>query len=587
MNRESTHTEVKQVLALVGALGLLTMGLANAQVPVDDDGYPITPIGSVDDSGASSALQTPLLTAAELESLVGPVALYPDDLLAIVLPASTYPLEIVQAARFLERHEVDPTLKPDEDWDESIIALLNYPEVVQMMNDDLDWTWKLGEAVVAQQSDLIAAVETFRDRAYAAGNLKTDEHQTVSIDDGIIEIDPVEEDIIYVPYYEPERVVVYSPSPVYHYYPQPYPVYYYPYSAGHYFGSSFFWGVSTAFTIGWAHDYLHVYHHSYFGHPYYGHSYYGNHYWRHPSIYSYNHYYVNNHHNRSHDYNHHGDYWRPRHRGGARPVNQVARNTYYSGSQRSDSRGPSYRDGRTDGLAYNGNNRSSTSTADVNRPRQNNTARDSNRASTRTGNRSSLTSTARREVQFRERDNRVVTGSVAARPDRSTNRSSRQTAERQANVRTTARRSDTDNIRFRERQSADNLQAAARQPRRATTSANNSLRSRTSSAANNTSRTVRNTQRRTSSATSTPTVHRSTAPRVSSTRSQPTVRSQPRHQSVSRPASPPRQSQPSHSSRPSAAPRSSSQQQSAPRSQASARSSNHSGSRRSSDRKRK
>ena len=95
------------------------------------------------------------LTPAELEELVGPVALYPDDLLAIVLPASTYPLQIVQAARFLDDRANDATLEPNPEWDDSIVALLNYPEIVRMMNEDLDWTWDLGAAVLADQSAVI------------------------------------------------------------------------------------------------------------------------------------------------------------------------------------------------------------------------------------------------------------------------------------------------------------------------------------------------------------------------------------------------------------------------------------------------
>ena len=137
-------------------------------------------------SGAQ-APANPLLSSAELQDLVGPIALYPDDLLAIVLPASTYPLQLVQAQRFLDDLKNDSSLQPEESWDDSIVALLNYPEAVELLNDDLDWTWRLGEAVVAQQADVIDAVETFRDRAYAAGNLKSDEHQTISEDNGVIE----------------------------------------------------------------------------------------------------------------------------------------------------------------------------------------------------------------------------------------------------------------------------------------------------------------------------------------------------------------------------------------------------------------
>src|SRR5262245_11032691 len=97
--------------------------------------------------------QPTLLGADDLAELVGPIALYPDDLVAIVLPASTYPLQVVQAARFLEDRKKNPKLEADKNWDDSIVALLNYPEAVKLMNDDLDWTWKLGDAVINQRAD--------------------------------------------------------------------------------------------------------------------------------------------------------------------------------------------------------------------------------------------------------------------------------------------------------------------------------------------------------------------------------------------------------------------------------------------------
>ena len=336
MDRKSMASQLSLLLLLGLALSA-PLSLA-AQVPVDENGEPLT---ALDDEGyADESLQDiPPLNAAELEELVGPVALYPDDLLAIVLPASTYPLEIVQAARFLDELEADGSLEPDESWDDSVIALLNYPEVVRMMDKEIDWTWRLGEAVISQQADLLAAVESFRDRAYAAGNLESDERQTVSNDDGIIEIDPVDDEIIYVPYYEPEEVVVYQPRRVYYYYPHAYPVYYYPYPYGYSFASGYFWGVTTAFTIGWPNHYLQVHHPSYWGHPYYGSHYYG-HYYRRPSISVYNSWYVHNSY-RSSTYHHRdGDHWRPRHRrSGARPATQSVRNHHYpsGGSDRNRS----------------------------------------------------------------------------------------------------------------------------------------------------------------------------------------------------------------------------------------------------------
>jgi hypothetical protein len=280
-------------------------------VPVDDDGNVIGVYESQADIMSISQDGMPLLSLAELQELVGPVALYPDDLLAIVLPASAYPLQIVEAARFLDALESDPSLTPDEDWDDSVVALVNYPEIVALLNEDLDWTLRLGEAVVAQQADVVAAVEAFRDRAYAAGNLKSDQYQTVSDDDGVITIAPVAEDVIYVPYYEPTKVVYYQPEPAYYYYPRPYPVYYYPYAANYSFNYGYFWGVSTAFAMGWYTDSLNVYHHSYYGHPYYGRSYWNHWYYRNPSISVYNTHYVNHGHGYGHG-NPYGDHWQAR-----------------------------------------------------------------------------------------------------------------------------------------------------------------------------------------------------------------------------------------------------------------------------------
>ena len=261
--------------------------------------------------------QVKLYNTEELEDLVAPVALYPDELLAIVLPAAAYPLQIVLAARFLEQLESDDSLQPDEAWDESVVALLNYPEVIDLLNNDLEWTWQLGEAVLNQETEVIEAVEAFRDRAVLAGNLKTDEHQIVNNQDGTIEITPADPEVIYVPYYEPERVVVYQPYPVYYYYPEPYPVYYYPYPVGHHFSSGFFWGITTAFTIGWRSHHLNVHRWNYYSHPYYGHTYfYSSHYYHGPSDHGSGHGQAGS--GRRHGGNH-GDRWHPGGRHGARP----------------------------------------------------------------------------------------------------------------------------------------------------------------------------------------------------------------------------------------------------------------------------
>ena len=318
-------------LALASALLTAMPTPSLAQVPVDDQGRLIGDYESnYEAAGQTGDEGIPLLSAAELETLVGPVALYPDDLLAIVLPAATYPLQLVEAQRFLDALADDPTLKPDEDWDDSVVALTNYPEIVALLNEDLDWTWQLGEAVVAQQADVVAAVAGFRERAYAAGNLRSDGNQIVARNDNVIEITPVTEDVIYVPYYEPKQVVVYQPRTVYHYYPRPYPVYYYPYPSWHSFHSGFFWGVTTAYTIGWRSDRVHVYHHSYLGHPYYGRSYWDRWWYRRPSIHVHNSIYINRYnYTRTHRYRH-GDYWRPRYHRRYYTSNQrITRNRYY------------------------------------------------------------------------------------------------------------------------------------------------------------------------------------------------------------------------------------------------------------------
>jgi hypothetical protein len=225
-----------------------------------------------------------LLGSDALAELVGPIALYPDDLLGIVLPASTFPLQVVQAARFIEAAKVDPKLEPDPDWDPSVVALLNYPEVIALLNDDIDWTWRLGEAVINQQSDVLAAVQAFRSRANVAGNLRTDANQVVENTGETIIIKPASPERIYVPYYEPARVVVYQPYPVYHYYPTPYPVYYYPYPDDYGYPWPYFWGLTSAYWIGWDSHYVHHYHHHHHHHPYWG-RHYGRRYYYHDHDY--------------------------------------------------------------------------------------------------------------------------------------------------------------------------------------------------------------------------------------------------------------------------------------------------------------
>jgi len=220
---------------LIGLLIGLPVPPGYAQAPVAGEGAPPTP-----------------LSAQQLEELVGRIALYPDDLVAIILPAATFPLDIVQADRFLQKAKQDKNLKPDQRWDESIRNLLNYPEVISMMSQDVDWTQDLGEAVVSQQGDVLKAIQGFRAKAAKAGNLKTDDKQLIVQEKEVIKIVPADPEVIYVPQYQPTTVIVQQaapPPPVY--YPTPYPSYYYPYPPGAALATGFAIGAATAWACNW------------------------------------------------------------------------------------------------------------------------------------------------------------------------------------------------------------------------------------------------------------------------------------------------------------------------------------------------
>jgi hypothetical protein len=183
----------------------------------------------------------------QLDSLVAPIALYPDPLLAQVLAASTYPLELVQLQNWLGKH---PDLKGQaltdavqkEDWDPSIQAMSAFPDLVKQLVDGIKWTTDLGNAFLAQQSDVMDAVQRMRMKAQSAGNLKSTEQQTVETktveSKTVVVIQQANPQIVYVPSYNP--VVVYGP-PVY-----PYPPIYYPPPS--YYAA----GVAIAFGVGLA-----------------------------------------------------------------------------------------------------------------------------------------------------------------------------------------------------------------------------------------------------------------------------------------------------------------------------------------------
>jgi uncharacterized protein DUF3300 len=218
--------------------------------------------------------------AEELEQLVAPIALHPDSLLVQLLMASTYPLEVVQAARFVKENS---NLKGDQlnqalqqyQWDDSVKSLVTFPQVITMMNDKLDWLQKLGDAFLAQQAELMAAVQRLRARAHESGQLKSNAQQNVVVEPSaavasqpsttaaqtqpaspvqvvappatvqvvqapptVIKIEPTNPQVVAVPAYDP--VVVYGAWP--------YPAYppYYPYPPGYFAAGAMMFGAGVA-----------------------------------------------------------------------------------------------------------------------------------------------------------------------------------------------------------------------------------------------------------------------------------------------------------------------------------------------------
>jgi hypothetical protein len=149
----------------------------------------------------------------ELDQMLAPIALYPDELLSQILMASTYPLEIVQAARWTKQNK---DLKGDaltqalekQEWDPSVKSLVNFPDVLAKMNEDLEWTQKLGDAFLEQQKEVMDTVQKLRKKADEQGNLKTTEQQKVIVEKETqtIIIQPTNPQVIYVPSYNPAVV---------------------------------------------------------------------------------------------------------------------------------------------------------------------------------------------------------------------------------------------------------------------------------------------------------------------------------------------------------------------------------------------
>ena len=231
------HKPSHRVIAIVG-VALLSSGSAAALAQQAQSQVMTT---------TSDTEEAPKIPSGELDSLVAPIALYPDPLLAQTLAASTYPLEIIQLQQWMDRNKnlqgkalADAVAK--QPWDPSIQSLVEFPDVVQRMAGNVQWTTDLGNAFLAQQSDVMDAVQRMRAKAQGTGNLKTSAQsvvktETVSSGKQVITVQQANPDVVYVPSYDP--VVVYGAAPpAYPYYPYTYP--------GYVPGTALAWGAGIA-----------------------------------------------------------------------------------------------------------------------------------------------------------------------------------------------------------------------------------------------------------------------------------------------------------------------------------------------------
>jgi hypothetical protein len=235
-------------LAVLIAAAMLTIPICiPAQVTAPPPPTPEAPAGA------------PPLPQDLLDSLLAPIALYPDQLLTQILMASTYPLEVVEAARFVKANPnlkgpaLDDALK-DKTWDASVLSLAAFPQILDMMSDKLEWTQRLGDAFLDDEGAVMRTVQALRWKAQQAGNLQDSEQQKVVVQERVIYIQPAQPQYVYVPVYDP--VVIYGPwwAPAYRpwfWYPPPiwgYPPYRGTVAVGVYWGRGW---VVTSNNWGW------------------------------------------------------------------------------------------------------------------------------------------------------------------------------------------------------------------------------------------------------------------------------------------------------------------------------------------------
>jgi len=214
-------------------------------------------------ASAASAQNRPAFTPEELDQMLAPIALYPDPLLSQILMAATYPFEVVQAARWsranshLKGQEAARAVEP-MDWDPSVKSLVAFPQILHRMDEQLDWTQRLGEAFLDQEPHVMDAIQGLRQRAARAGSLRSNEQMQVTRQDEHILIEPAQPQVVHVPYYDPS--VVYGPW----WWPA-YPPVYWGAPPGYYawpaYAPGFFWGTGIAISWGFFFGHTDWHHH--------------------------------------------------------------------------------------------------------------------------------------------------------------------------------------------------------------------------------------------------------------------------------------------------------------------------------------
>src|SRR5688572_24131288 len=246
--RPHTPVTMKPFLPALLLLSLLP-ALPAQDVPIDPSGAVVADVR---------------LSRDQLKELTGPIALYPDPLVAMILPASTFPSDVVLAARFLKSGE-DPALADEKPWDESIRNLTRYPDVLTWMDENLEWTTQLGYAYLAQPEDVMDSIQELRAKAQTVGNLVDTPQQRVVREESYIRIVPAQPEYIYVPYYDPE--IVYYERP----YGEPYLTFSAPWLVGMWLTFDFDWHRHRLYCGDWHGDwdYRHRRDRDYRGEPLY------------------------------------------------------------------------------------------------------------------------------------------------------------------------------------------------------------------------------------------------------------------------------------------------------------------------------